>query len=80
MSNEGDYIEHERVRRNDRPRYPVVLLCTWRVNDDGCYESSCKQAFEFTCDGPKENHFAYCPYCGKRIKDAASEARKEGKP
>lgn len=43
--------------------------CWWDLADDDAshYETSCGHAFEFTTDGPRENRFTFCPYCGKRI-------------
>jgi hypothetical protein len=36
--------------------------CTWR--EDCGWETSCGELFEFTADGPKENRFGFCPFCG----------------
>lgn len=44
-----------------------IDTCAWVQNDDGVWETSCSMAFEFTVDGPKANHFLFCPYCGDRI-------------
>jgi hypothetical protein len=40
--------------------------CEWTLDeaDYGCWSSGCGHAFEFTTDGPKENGFKFCPYCG----------------
>lgn len=38
--------------------------CYWTEDSDGNYETTCQEAFTFSNDGPKENKFAYCPYCG----------------
>lgn len=44
-------------------------VCEWRYNEDECYfESSCGHLHIFMSDGPKENEYSYCPYCGKKIK------------
>ena len=40
--------------------------CKWHQNEDGQFETACKQLFEFN-DGPRENNFRFCPYCGKRL-------------
>ena len=31
------------------------------------YETECGEVNEFMNDGPKENGYKYCPYCGKKI-------------
>ena len=41
-----------------------TVQCTWKVDNDGVYGTECGNRFEFTTDGPKENGFKYCPYCG----------------
>ena len=50
----------------------VAETCSWwpadsDAPDEGIFETACGHAFEFTCDGIKENGFAFCPYCGGRI-------------
>ena len=43
--------------------------CEWKYNDtEYCWESSCDHFHIFMADGPKENEYEYCPYCGKNIK------------
>jgi rRNA maturation endonuclease Nob1 len=43
--------------------------CAWfRADDDtDMWESACGNAFQFNDDGPVENKFAFCPYCGARV-------------
>jgi len=45
--------------------------CIWEYDDDGCWAASCdtdrSKTFYFTDDGPKENGFKFCPYCGKPL-------------
>ena len=44
-------------------------VCEWKYNDTEYYwESSCDHLHIFMSDGPKENNYEYCPYCGKKIK------------
>ena len=44
-------------------------VCEWKYNDSEYYfESSCKHLHIFMSDGPKENEYGFCPYCGKKIK------------
>jgi hypothetical protein len=54
--------------------------CDWAENQDGAYETSCGEIFEFTNGGPKDNKFTHCPYCGKELdtpNTPAHEPRKE---
>ena len=44
-------------------------FCEWKYNDtEYCWESSCDHFHIFMSDGPKENEYGFCPYCGKKIK------------
>ena len=44
--------------------------CEWKADSDGVYQTSCSNAFTFECDGPKDNGFKFCPYCGLRLLEA----------
>jgi len=41
--------------------------CEWDRDNDGCYESTCENAFEFNDGTFEENGFKFCPYCGREI-------------
>ena len=42
--------------------------CVWTEDlDDGAWDTSCGNRFEFIDGGPKDNHFAFCPYCGQKL-------------
>ena len=44
-------------------------VCEWKYNDSEYYfESSCDHLHIFMSDGPKENEYRFCPYCGKKIR------------
>ena len=44
-------------------------VCEWKYSDSEYYwESSCEHLHIFMSDGPKENEYDFCPYCGKNIK------------
>jgi len=43
------------------------MICEWKQDQDGNWDTGCKNAFIFTDGGPWENGFNFCPYCGKRI-------------
>ena len=36
----------------------------WHLTEDHIWQSGCGQSFVFCADGPKENSFRHCPYCG----------------
>lgn len=39
--------------------------CLWSEDEDGNWHTSCRQIHIFFEDGPVENFYKYCPYCGK---------------
>ena len=41
--------------------------CQWKEDGDGIWNTGCGHLFEFTADGPTENQFRFCPYCGGKI-------------
>lgn len=43
--------------------------CIWEQHEDSDvqYCGCGKNLFEFFEGGPKENHFKFCPYCGRPI-------------
>ena len=41
--------------------------CQWKEDGDGIWNTGCGHLFEFTSDGPTENQFRFCPYCGGKI-------------
>ena len=56
--------------------------CIWNTNESLCNEddtwyTECGEAFVFTEDGPKENGFQFCPYCGGKIVIKLSEVTDE---
>jgi len=44
--------------------------CTWIIqdpHDQHIWETDCGEAFVFEVDGPEQNNFKFCPFCGKPI-------------
>jgi len=39
--------------------------CRWCQDDDGTWQSGCGLLFCFDNDGPSENGFRFCPFCGR---------------
>jgi hypothetical protein len=44
--------------------------CSWAVDENGIWSSACGNTFQFETEGPRENRFRLCPYCGKGIEAA----------
>lgn len=41
---------------------------SWKDHDgDIIWSTKCKNEHKFFCDGPEENKYTHCPYCGKPI-------------
>lgn len=41
--------------------------CEWKQDDDGIWHTQCGRSFEFIDDGPTENKFRFCCYCGAEL-------------
>lgn len=41
--------------------------CTWTDEVDGPWQTACGHAFEFISEGPGENGFKHCCFCGGKI-------------
>ena len=54
-------------------REPEKPICIWVEDEEGIFETSCNEMFEFTESGPKENGFNYCPYCGCELVERGVE-------
>jgi len=57
-------------------------VCTWKQQDpweygDGTHTTSCNEMHAFTDGGVADNHYKFCPYCGKRIFAILHEFPKE---
>lgn len=49
--------------------------CTWKYDLHGdAWDTGCDKKFVFISDGPSENAFNHCPYCGGSI-DVANDSR-----
>jgi hypothetical protein len=60
---------------NTEPRNMSKTACQWKQDhDNGSWDTSCDNKFEFTNDGPKENEFSFCPYCGGELQIKPTEA------
>lgn len=56
------------MRLETTPKLDAPLaVCVWRANEEGAYETMCGNIFEFYADGPQENDFRFCPYCGNPL-------------
>jgi hypothetical protein len=42
--------------------------CVWKYEEHKeSWKTGCEQRFQFSYDGPKQNGFTFCPYCGLKI-------------
>ena len=52
---------------------PQPQFCKWREDSSGdMWNTGCGQAFVFIDDGPKENGFKYCCYCGNVLRSVTA--------
>lgn len=49
-------------------RQPNPNVCCWEADEDAVYQTTCGHAFFFDTDGPVENQFKFCGYCGGALK------------
>lgn len=51
-----------RRKKQDSPE------CDWLEDSSGeFWETRCGEAHCFITDGPRENRYAFCPYCGRKL-------------
>ena len=56
------------VRTIGQKEAPGSAKCEWYLEShEDVWESGCGNTFFFNEDGPKENGFKFCPYCGGRL-------------
>ena len=41
--------------------------CTWTEDTNGNWEASCGETWVLETGDPAENHYRYCPGCGRAI-------------
>jgi hypothetical protein len=47
-------------------------FCLWTFDSStGSYGTSCEKKYQFSRGGIKENGINFCPFCGRKIPDAA---------
>lgn len=44
--------------------------CTWTEAADGNWQTDCDHMFCLYDGTPKENHLAFCGYCGRKLEEA----------
>jgi rRNA maturation endonuclease Nob1 len=46
------------------------MSCIWEISveDFNIWKTECNNTHQFIVDGPVENKYKFCPYCGKQIK------------
>lgn len=79
-NDEGIYQYPHAYYQVNGPNYRQIALafaqedrseCVWTYDEDSeSWDTACDNKHLFTADGPKENEHTYCPYCGKRLKEA----------
>jgi len=45
-----------------------MSTCTWSYREfEDAWFTSCNNVHQLMCGTPKDNHYVFCSYCGKRI-------------
>ncbi len=63
-SEPSDALQRQDLRGKPNQKAP----CVWKEDEDGVWHTDCGNAFVFNDSGPKENHMAFCGYCGRKLK------------
>ena len=48
--------------------------CIWTHNDDDYWQTECWNAFQLVDGKPSGNYMIYCPYCGRKLAEAATQS------
>ncbi len=46
---------------------PRAEGCEWTPDSEDTWDTACRKVMTFTDDGPVENGFEFCPFCGRTI-------------
>ena len=57
----------------DKAHTLIDEKCLWTTSDNNQYSTNCKNEFVFFEDGPEDNGFIFCPYCGCNITEHSDE-------
>jgi hypothetical protein len=67
-----EWLEKKAIQVQAKVIVKLADTCDWLFENDEmtmAYKTDCDNLFQFTNDGVKENHFKFCPYCGKPINE-----------
>lgn len=56
-----------------------MKVCLWTEDDNGVWETSCKQMFVLNEGTPEQNHMKFCCYCGTKLKQKIYNDEEETK-
>jgi len=58
----------EKYKPTNKSKSKCQCSCCWTFDDIDCrWETECGEAHVFEVEGPVENKYNFCPYCGKQI-------------
>jgi hypothetical protein len=52
--------------------------CTWTEDNEGLWETECKELYDVQVGSPDENKMKYCCYCGKILEQKEYSEENEG--
>lgn len=57
-----------------------LSACHWRYDaTHDKWDTECEQAHIFIAEGPKENDYKFCPYCGAQVRVFAAAKGKKAR-
>jgi hypothetical protein len=43
-------------------------ICMWKYDEyTDSWDTECNNKHQFMTDGPEENNYKFCPYCGRKL-------------
>ncbi len=70
LANTWDCPERETEGGKEDSEERENPVCRWSYDDwDDAWQTECGDRHVFFADGPIENGYRFCPYCGREIKE-----------
>lgn len=75
---ENERLKNERDLAVRATRGKERQSCSWLPDGESIFSTSCGKKFFFDAEGPKENSFQFCPFCGMTLKSAGCGEVEDG--
>lgn len=55
-------------------KHQAVPECKWIADENGIYDTGCRNKFVLNCDTPHKNGMFHCCYCGGKLIEAQEQS------